>query len=308
MSYKIFTPIVMVALLGLPSCASSIITPFSTPKPFAASSYCLAAGGNAPLEIPETVTAALDDENGQFSDEVVAEALLTKAAIEIAHAATAPEDCQSALEKGQKMFLSVLAGQQKTLGDIGEFKPSKDTKILDVQTQLTRLWREDQAARGAYLGLSTDDKTGAGFWAQRLATAHTVHTDSESVGYMKGLLSAYDWIDNKRFGSRISAHAWLLVQHADDDPDFQALALGRMEPYLKSGQVKPANYAFLWDRVAVNTGKKQRYGTQPTWECTDGKLELQPLEDPDNVNKRRAAMNMDTVEEGLENMAREVCR
>jgi hypothetical protein len=98
------------------------------------------------------------------------------------------------------------------------------------------------------------------------------------------------------------------VQHADDDPDFQTLALGRMEPYLKSGRVKPANYAFLWDRVAVNTGKKQRYGTQPTWECTDGKLELQPLEDPDNVNKRRAAMNMDTAEEGLENMARGVCR
>ncbi len=308
MSYKIFTPIIMAALLGLPSCASSIITPFSTPKPFAASSYCLAAGDKMPLEIPETVTAALDDEAGQFSDEAVAEALLTKAAMEIAHAATAPENCQSALKQGQKMFRTILTLQQDNLGDAGDFKPSKDIKILDVQTQLTRLWREDQAARGAYIGLSTNDKTGADFWAQRLATAHTTYIDSESKLYMKDLLGSYDWIDNKRFGSRISSHAWLLVQHADDDPDFQTLALGRMEPYLKSGGIKPANYAFLWDRVAVNTGKKQRYGTQPTWECTDGKLELQPLEDPDNVNKRRAAMNMDTVEEGLEKMARGVCR
>jgi len=125
---------------------------------------------------------------------------------------------------------------------------------------------------------------------------------------MKGLLETYDWIDIKRFGKKVSAHAWIIVQHADDDPEFQAEVLRKMEPYLKSEGIKPSNYAFLWDRVAVNMGRKQRYGTQPTWECENGKLTLEPLEDPENVNARRKQMDMDTVEEGLKKMARGICR
>ena len=82
-----------------------------------------------------------------------------------------------------------------------------------------------------------------------------------------------------------------------------------MEPYLKTQGVSKKNYAFLWDRVAVNSGEKQRYGTQPTWVCTsDGNLTLKPLEDPENVNVRRAEMGMNTVEEGLEEMANSICR
>jgi len=124
---------------------------------------------------------------------------------------------------------------------------------------------------------------------------------------MEGLLEEYGWIDIKRVRKKVSDHAWLLVQHADDHVEFQAKALARMEPYLKTGGVKAKNYAYLWDRVAVNTGRKQRYGTQPTWECTDGKLELEPLEDPENVNERRAKMGMNTVEDSLDYMALSVC-
>ena len=81
-----------------------------------------------------------------------------------------------------------------------------------------------------------------------------------------------------------------------------------MEPYLEPGGVLKRNYAYLWDRVAVNSDRKQRYGTQPTWECTpEGKLTLKPLEDPENVNARRAAMGLGTGEDGLAGMAKSVC-
>ena len=96
---------------------------------------------------------------------------------------------------------------------------------------------------------------------------------------------------------------------ADSDPAFQQKALDRMTPYVETDGVSKGDYAYLWDRVAVNTDRKQRYGTQPTWECTtDNKLTLQPLEDPENVNKRRAEMGLGSVEESLADMAREVCR
>ena len=55
------------------------------------------------------------------------------------------------------------------------------------------------------------------------------------------------------------------LKHADNDPEFQSFALARMEPYLETEGIKKSNYAYLWDRVAVNTDRKQRYGTQPIW-------------------------------------------
>ncbi len=125
---------------------------------------------------------------------------------------------------------------------------------------------------------------------------------------MYGLLQDYDWIDKKRFGKRVSMAAWLVVQHADHDVALQKLALQRMEPYLKSKKVSKGDYAYLWDRVAVNSGKKQRYGTQPDWECTaEGTLNLQPLEDPETVNKRRKKMGLGPVEAALAGMAKSVC-
>jgi len=158
------------------------------------------------------------------------------------------------------------------------------------------------------LGSKTEDKTGAAHWTRRLAVVQAAGADERSTAYMKGLLEEYDWIDKNRFGDRVSMAAWLLVQHADDHVELQSLALARMEPYLKTNGVSKGDYAYLWDRVAVNTDKKQRYGTQPTWECNDaGQLTLQPLEDPENVNKRREDMGLGSVEDGLAEMTRSVC-
>ena len=124
---------------------------------------------------------------------------------------------------------------------------------------------------------------------------------------MEALLENIDWVDRERYGSSVSAHAWLLVQHADDHPTLQTLALQRMRPYFESGGIKAANYAYLWDRVAVNAGRLQRYGTQPKWECVDGALELQPLEEPETLDQRRAELGMPPVEQDLARMASSVC-
>ena len=77
--------------------------------------------------------------------------------------------------------------------------------------------------------------------------------------------------------------------------------------YLATGGVSKKNYAYLWDRVAVNHDREQRYGTQPDWDCKDGKLELRPVEDPDNLDARRTEMGLGPVEQALAQMAANVC-
>jgi len=52
---------------------------------------------------------------------------------------------------------------------------------------------------------------------------------------------------------------WLLSQHADNNVDFQRQALTNIEKY--QGQDNE-HYRYLHDRIAVNTGQPQKYGTQ----------------------------------------------
>lgn len=291
----------------LSGCATDVLTPYADPVSFNDNTYCQTVDREADLVISEDIEAVLSEDNTSATEEDIANALLVKAAMEIAHTSSDEASCQNIFKSGEKLFRQVLSDKQDLLKTAGGFKPSKDQAILAIQTDITRLWREDQSARGAYMSLNTEDRKGASYWAQRLATAHATRIDAESKSYIETVLEDYDWVDRKRFDGAISDHAWILVQHADDHPEFQSKVLARMEPYLESGGVKSKNYAYLWDRVAVNTGKKQRYGTQPKWECEGGMLELQPLEDPDNVNERRAKMGLNTVEQGLERMASQVC-
>lgn len=234
---------------------------------------------------------------------------LVEIATDIARSASSKRECTAKFAKGEKAFKKQLKKALKKNWARAKYEKNQDQIIADVQAQMATHWVEDQSARHVYIASRTDDKTGADYWTRSLAAVHTSKMDTRSTAFMRDILEDYDWIDRERFGERVSMAAWLLVQHADDHVELQSKALSRMEPYLKSGGVSKGDYAFLWDRVAVNSGEKQRYGTQPTWECTsDNRLTLQPLEDPDNVNARRETMGLGSVEDGLADMAADVCR
>ena len=299
----------MVALLciSLSGCKVAPSQPLSPPKPFSGTEICHMAADRAAQPVSESALDILANQTGRTGDEI-AEAILVSAAFEIAEQAGDEASCLNIIAEGEALFRSVLDVHQNTLMKSGGYKPSDDTDISAVQSQITLLWREDQSARQTYIDLSSKDQGGAAYWADQRAAAHTVWQDGKSADTMTQLLKTYDWIDIDRFGEKVSAHAWLLVQHADDRPELQALALERMQPYLETDGIRKANYAYLWDRVAVNAGRKQLYGTQPTWICTDGSLQLEPLQDPETVNDRRAVFGMNTVEDGLAAMARDVCR
>ena len=236
-----------------------------------------------------------------------ASAVLIDAGVKIAGAAKNEKSCRKAFSKGAQKYDRTFSKNLKKLSKKDKIKWSEDEAIADIQKKISALWAEDQARRIAYSSHNMDREIGAPLWTSALSRTYGAQIDHTSTAYMKEVLEKYDWVDIHRFGGRISAHAWLLVQHADRDPAFQALALERMTPYLENNGVSKSNYAYLFDRVAVNHDRKQRYGTQPIWECTDNGLELAPLEEPETVNERRAAFGMDTVESSLAAMSRSVC-
>jgi hypothetical protein len=65
--------------------------------------------------------------------------------------------------------------------------------------------------------------------------------------------------DFKKFAPEDWKNYWLLSQHADNNVDFQKQALANIQKH--QGQDNE-HYRYLHDRVSVNTGQPQKYGTQ----------------------------------------------
>jgi hypothetical protein len=64
-----------------------------------------------------------------------------------------------------------------------------------------------------------------------------------------------------------------------------------MREAVKQKKVWPQQLALLEDRIAVRNGKKQIYGSQLSGDGS-GTYQIDPLEDPRNVDKRRAAVGL----------------
>ncbi|MEM5516878.1 DUF6624 domain-containing protein [Henriciella sp. AS95] len=275
------------------------------PKAAQAVDFCDRTSADTDAEI-EALGEVMENSEKVYTERQIASAVILSAGIKVASAH--PDDCQLTFDAGKARFDAQVETFTKLLKGKNRYSKSRNADIAAAQRSISDLWLRDQIARQAYVALNTEDRTGAEFWGWRLATANTVLVDEEATALMKDLLETYDWIDRDRFGRKISEHAWLLVQHADDHPEFQALALSRMQPFLETGGVKGSNYAYLWDRVAINTGERQRYGTQPVWVCNeDGTLNLHPMEDPENVDARRAAIGMRGMQAELDQMAGNFC-
>ena len=79
---------------------------------------------------------------------------------------------------------------------------------------------------------------------------------------------------------------FLLTQHSDDDPAFQEKMLHMITVRVRLGEITGGQFAMLTDRVLVNHGKPQRYGTQ----LVDD--QPAPIADEAHVDQRRHALGI----------------
>ena len=124
--------------------------------------------------------------------------------------------------------------------------------------------------------------------------------DRRNTQRMKKIIAEHGWPIRRTVGSDGTRAAWLLVQHAAQDVAFQRRCLKMMEKHRTDGEVSPGDIAYLTDRVLVNEGKPQLYGTQ--FHVRDGRRRPRPIREPDNVDKRRKAVGLSTLREYTELM------
>ncbi|MDC7996363.1 DUF6624 domain-containing protein [Altibacter sp. HG106] len=121
---------------------------------------------------------------------------------------------------------------------------------------------------------------------------------------LKQIFDKYGFVGFDLAGEEGSMNFWLMVQHSDHKPNFQKQVLEKMKIEVESNNASPSNYGLLVDRVNLNTGDKQVYGTQVTYNMETGQAYPKPLKDSLTVNERRNSIGLEPIEEYLNTMTK----
>jgi hypothetical protein len=101
----------------------------------------------------------------------------------------------------------------------------------------------------------------ADFGNQQAQRAVTL-IDRDNVQWLYKLVTTRDFPTAAQVGELGLHHLWLLAQHADTQPRFQAQLLPAFEGRQAAGELSTSDLARFTDRVLKAQGKPQRYGTQ----------------------------------------------
>ncbi|HVF88516.1 MAG TPA: DUF6624 domain-containing protein, partial [Blastocatellia bacterium] len=93
--------------------------------------------------------------------------------------------------------------------------------------------------------------------------------------------------------------AWIILQHSIGEPAFQRRGLKLLKGAAARGEAPPWQAAYLEDRIRACEGRPQIYGTQYGWDESGEMSPCPPIEDEENVNERRRAVGLGTLEENL---------
>lgn len=122
--------------------------------------------------------------------------------------------------------------------------------------------------------------------------------DLANTEKVKAIIAQHGWVGPDQVGRRASQTLFLVIQHADEETRRQFLPL--LREAVKNKKAQPSDLALMEDRAAIEAGGKQIYGSQ-IMIVGAGSAKLQPLEDPDNVDRRRASVGLGPLADYLKN-------
>jgi hypothetical protein len=150
--------------------------------------------------------------------------------------------------------------------------------------QLRAMAKADQDARQRALQHPGDPQ----------ATTAMAEIDKQNDIALRRILDSTGWPGAELVGYRASSDCWLLVQHAPHD--LLKSSLPAMKAAAARGELASSKVALSIDRVLMQDGEKQLYGSQFR-QSPSGSWELYPVEDPDHLDERRAQMGLGPFEQ-----------
>lgn len=159
----------------------------------------------------------------------------------------------------------------------------------------------DPSLREELLLMATEDQrvraelaaTGALFdgYHPRMELVH-----EQNAQRLTAIIEEHGWPGRSLVGSDGAHAAWLIAQHAIGSPDLQRRVFRLLKAAAAAGEATLLQLAMLEDRIRVNEGRPQRYGTQYDWDRA-GLMSPLPIEDADCVDERRRAIGLGPLAE-----------
>jgi len=166
----------------------------------------------------------------------------------------------------------------------------------ELANELKKMAEIDQIA--AYIPQGKYKKLSEAEWNSFKDSVFTTHQKR-----IKEIFDQNGFVGFDLAGKEGSVNFWLMVQHSDHNPKFQKEVLEKMKIEVDKGNAPPSNYGLLVDRVKLNTGQKQVYGTQVAYNLKTGQAYPKKLADSVTVNDRRKSIGLEPIEIYLNRMS-----
>lgn len=163
-------------------------------------------------------------------------------------------------------------------------KNNEDIQHSQISEKLVEMYKKDQELRHE-IDFTKEDQ---------LLASKMKEVDRENRQRLKEIVDEIGWPTISKVGKKGAEAAWLLAQHADQGLEFQKKCLELMKE--NKNDVSKRDVAYLEDRVLVNEGKPQKYGTQ-FYLDENKKLKPRPIQNKDKLNEKREEMGMKPFEE-----------
>ncbi|GGY27178.1 DUF6624 domain-containing protein [Streptomyces djakartensis] len=158
---------------------------------------------------------------------------------------------------------------------------TRDLTALSEELTAMAAADHEMAVRGA---ANSDDPAEQLAW-RRLTARHGDRLNE--------IMDEVGWPTAALVGADAARAAWLIAQHADRQLDVQRRALRLLEGAVEAGAAGARELAFLRDRMLVNEGREQVYGTQIAGVREDGSPIPWPCVEPERVDELRAGVGIE---------------
>jgi hypothetical protein len=171
-------------------------------------------------------------------------------------------------------------------------KESDPEKYL-IKRKLENIHKKDQGIR--VLLMDARKKYGKDDKRTQSIDKIMISIDKQDAVYVKHIIDTYGWLSSDDIGEDANETLFLCIQHVND-LEVQTKYLPILKKAVEDGNAKGWQYAFLTDRILMNEGKKQIYGTQ-TLMRDKKKYYVVPLKYPAKVDMLRKEMGLGTLNE-----------
>lgn len=188
-------------------------------------------------------------------------------------------------------FIIISCGTNiKPVSNVEKNKPEAKLYMRLVQ-QLDSIFEDDQKYR---MKLNEIEKKYR--WESKEMKENwkaIIENDSVNLIKVKEILDNNGWLGEDIVGEKGSAALFLVIQHSNLATQEKYLPM--LREAVKQGKASGSRLALLEDRVALREGKRQIYGSQISRDDETKLYYVSPLEDPDNVDKRRTEVGLQPI-------------